>query len=199
MDINPIKLEGNWAEGYALDIHIISSEYLGDDEYGHPHFDTKRSELGELVYRLKYQDDKSVLGDLAKAASDFLLNEWGIVKNLNFIVPVPPSNLTREFQPVIEIVNRLSDILNIPICVDTLIKFKKTSELKDIEEYTKRQEILKDAFLIQNDLLEGKNILLFDDLYRSGATLRVITEILYNKGRVENIFVLTLTKTRTKR
>lgn len=197
--IKPIELKGNWAKGYALDIHTISSEYLGDDDYGHPHFDTKRSELGELVIQLKYRDDKSVIGDIVNTASAFLKDKWRIVAELDYIIPVPPSNLNRTFQPVIEIVDKLSDALNIPICVDTLAKVKKTPELKEIVEYTKRGEILEGAFSIQNDCLKGKNILLFDDLYRSGATLRVITEILYNKGKVNNVYVLTLTKTRTKR
>jgi predicted amidophosphoribosyltransferase len=197
--INPIELEGNWAKGYALDIHTVSSEYLGDDDYGHPHFDTKRSELGELVIQLKYRDNKSVLGDIVNTASAFLKDTWKIEAGLDYIVPVPPSNLNRTFQPVLEIVDILSDALNIPICNDTLAKVKKTPELKEVVEYAKREEILKDAFSIQNDRLKGKNILLFDDLYRSGATLRVITEILYNKSKVKNVYVLTLTKTRTKR
>ena len=198
-NINPIELEGNWVKGYSLDIHTVSSEYLGDDDYGHPHFDTKRSDLGELVIQLKYRDNKSVLGDIVNTASAFLKDKWRIIAGLDYIVPVPPSNLNRTFQPVLEIVDRLSDTLNIPICNDTLAKVKKTPELKEVVEYSKREEILKDAFSIQNDCLKGKNILLFDDLYRSGATLRVITEILYNKGKVNNVYVLTLTKTRTKR
>ena len=198
-NINPIELKGNWAKGYALDVHTVSSEYLGDDDYGHPHFDTKRSELGELVIQLKYRDNKSGVGDIIKAASGFLKDKWKIVSELDYIIPVPPSNLNRAFQPVNEIVDRLSDALNIPVCNDTLVKVKKTPELKEIVEYTKRGEILEDAFSIQDDRLKGKAILLFDDLYRSGATLRVITEMLYNKGKVNKVYVLTLTKTRTKR
>jgi len=115
------------------------------------------------------------------------------------IMPVPPSNLNRKFQPVIEIAENTSSILDIPMCIDSLVKNKVTHELKEIVDFEERKEILKDAFNIQNDCIESKNILLFDDLYRSGATLRVITEILYNKGKVNNVYVLTLTKTRSKR
>lgn len=35
MSISPIKLIGNWDEGYALDKHIISSIPIGEDVYGH--------------------------------------------------------------------------------------------------------------------------------------------------------------------
>lgn len=54
VNINPKKLAGRWRAGYALDHHTTSSVYLGDDELGHPAFDTKRSEIGELLYQLKY-------------------------------------------------------------------------------------------------------------------------------------------------
>jgi predicted amidophosphoribosyltransferase len=199
ISIKPIELKGNWTKGYSLDIHTISSTYLGDDEFGHPCFDTKRSELGELVIRLKYRDDKSVLNDILDSITDFLKNKWKIINTLDYIVPVPPSNLTRKYQPVIEIAEKLSNTIKLPVCIDSLVKVKKTPELKDIVDFEKRKEILEDAFNIQNDCIKGKNILLFDDLYRSGATLQIITGVLYNKGKVKNVYVLTLTKTRSKR
>jgi competence protein ComFC len=49
--INPRKLSGPWTEGYALDLHTASSEFLGYDEFGHEQFNTERTEVGELVYR----------------------------------------------------------------------------------------------------------------------------------------------------
>ncbi len=53
--INPKKIKSDQFEGYTLDIHTISSDFLGYDGYGHAQFDTQRSEMGELLYRLKYQ------------------------------------------------------------------------------------------------------------------------------------------------
>ena len=29
INVSPIKLSGNWFEGFALDLHTISSEFLG--------------------------------------------------------------------------------------------------------------------------------------------------------------------------
>jgi predicted amidophosphoribosyltransferase len=42
-------------------------------------------------------------------------------------------------------------------------------------------------------------VLLFDDLYRSGETLKEITRVLMEEGQVSKVFVLTITKTRRKR
>ncbi|MDL1958237.1 MAG: hypothetical protein LWX01_00875 [Deltaproteobacteria bacterium] len=45
----------------------------------------------------------------------------------------------------------------------------------------------------------GRNVLLIDDLYRSGATLNAVTVALKDKGKAKEVYVLTLTMTRRKR
>ncbi len=47
--------------------------------------------------------------------------------------------------------------------------------------------------------IEGRNILLFDELYQSGATLNAITQALKNKGKAKEVYALTLTITRRRR
>lgn len=195
--INPIELSGNWTKGYALDIHTIDSTFIGYNEYGHEVFDTRRSEIGELLYRLKFKSDKTALGEIIDTVANFLENSWKIVDAIAAIIPVPPSK-NRAFQPVLEITKSLSSRLRIPFHDDLLVKTKETPELKDVYEYEKRMELLKNAFDIGSNVLNGKSILLLDDLYRSGATLNAITEILYNQGGVHNVYVLALTRTRSK-
>ena len=57
---------------------------------------------------------------------------------------------------------------------------------------------LNGAFSIDNpEELNGKNILLFDDLYGTGTTLTEITKTIKENTYVKNVFVLTVTKTRT--
>ncbi len=56
--IDPMKLPGPWADGYVLEPkHTLNCEVLGHDWIGNPRFDTKRSALGELVFRLKNRSD----------------------------------------------------------------------------------------------------------------------------------------------
>jgi hypothetical protein len=52
--INPQRIYGNFVWGVALDVHTLSRTYLGLNESGHEVYDTARSEVGELLYRLKY-------------------------------------------------------------------------------------------------------------------------------------------------
>ena len=57
-----IKLESEkWIEGYAFSVHTLYSIYVGENEFGHPIYDTKRTQMGELVYQLKYKQNLSVL------------------------------------------------------------------------------------------------------------------------------------------
>jgi predicted amidophosphoribosyltransferase len=44
---------------------------------------------------------------------------------------------------------------------------------------------------------EGKKVLLVDDLYRSGATLNAITDLLLTEGKAASVSVLTITRTRS--
>jgi len=82
INVNPVKLSGNWHEGFALDLHTISSEFLGYDEFGREVFDTKRSEMGELLYRLKYRSDRSSLKGILDVTINFLSKEWKINRNI---------------------------------------------------------------------------------------------------------------------
>ena len=75
---------------------------------------------------------------------------------------------------------------------------KRTAQLKDLVEYDKRMAALDGAFMVATVRTEGKDILLFDDLYRSGATASVITKLLKNEGKAKTVRLLTLTRTRSK-
>jgi hypothetical protein len=65
----PRKIQGRWRDGYSLYLHTLSSTPIGYNEYGHMQFDTKRSELGELLYRLKYGADKAAIAEIVDVRS----------------------------------------------------------------------------------------------------------------------------------
>ncbi|MCI0488648.1 MAG: ComF family protein [Blastocatellia bacterium] len=156
-------------------------------------FDTKRSEMGELLYRLKYRSDKSVMDTIVETVLSFIAS-WN--PGLSVIVPVPPSR-QRAFQPVWEMAERLSIRLNLPLRGDCIVKIKDTPELKNVYNYEKRMELLEDAYTVPAASLIGESVLLFDDLYRSGATLNAIAGALYSNGEAANVYVLALTRTRS--
>jgi competence protein ComFC len=192
--IDPLRLEGPWADGYVLERqHTLSSEFLGHDSFGHPRFDTKRSELGELVFLLKNRSDRATLGPLAETAAAFV-NQWHVA--IDVIVPVPPSR-KREFQPVVEIADRLGEQLLKPSLVSAVTKIQETPELKDVFGYAERRKLLEGAFAVDGGAVQGLRVLLVDDLYRSGATAAVVARELLSAG-AGAVYFLAMTKTRTR-
>jgi predicted amidophosphoribosyltransferase len=149
-----------------------------------------RSPIGELLFQLKYRNDQTAVDQLADAAEAFL-KIWN--PPLDAIVPVPPSVL-RTNQPVIAIATAIANHVQIPLCTSCLTKVKKTPQLKDIVEYDKRTAALKEAFSATAEQTTGKNLLLFDDIFGSGATVSNIVEVLKNQGRASAVYVLTLTR-----
>jgi len=188
----PIIIEGNWKIGWALDIHTVKSIPLGDGK-----FDTTHTEIGKALYELKYHKNYNQIERLANEVIKFLRTRK-VLPYLSVIIPVPPSK-ERNVQPVIAIAEIVSKELNIPIDPNYIIKNKNTSELKSIEDPAEREKILLDAFDVQDLIYQNKKVLLFDDLFRSGSTLKEITKTLYTKGKVQDVYVVTLTKTRSKK
>ncbi len=121
----PRKLPGRWRDGYALDLHTLSSTPIGYDEFGHMRFDTARSEIGELLYRLKFNSDRKVVPEIVDAVEKFM-KSWK--PPVDVIVPVPPSS-ERSFQPVIVLAKALSQRLGIPL-TDCVKEERKTSQLR---------------------------------------------------------------------
>ena len=94
----------------------------------------------------------------------------------------------------------LSKRIKIPFIRDAILKIKRTPEIKEVFDQEEREALLADSYQYNDKYnFANKNILLLDDLYRSGTTLRVITSILYENARVKNVFVITLTKTMSLR
>ncbi|MEK6540804.1 MAG: phosphoribosyltransferase family protein [Pseudomonadota bacterium] len=187
-----IKIEGNWYSGLAFDVHTVSSTHLGVDEFGHHRFENTRSEMGELVYQLKYRSDRSHLPKIVE-----LLNGINGIENFDYIVPIPPTNKKRAFQPVELIAHALGKCRHVDVW-QGLITNEGDEELKGISDPVERVERLQTAIkIVKGADIAGKKILLVDDLYRSGTTLRVATDLLYRIGKAEKVSVLTMTKTRS--
>jgi len=196
IEISPKEIAGPWVKGFALAEHTLSSTCVGDVESGHAKFETRRSELGELLYRLKFKGDESVLEAIVDTAGDFI---GSLGFSADVVVPVPPSNPDRTIVPSVAIAEGVGERLGISVSADGIVKMKRTPELKDLRDRGKRLELLEDAFRASEPELAGKTVLLIDDLYRSGATLSAVTNALYESGKAEAVYAVTMTRTRRLR
>jgi predicted amidophosphoribosyltransferase len=193
VQIQPVRIPGRWRDGRALDVHTVSSTYIGEDEFGHAQFDTRRSAMGELLYRLKYRADRSVIDDVADTAASFVQGWWC---EAELLVPVPPSR-DRALQPVLAVGGQLAQRLGIEFCPGCVKRKREAPQLKDVFDYDERWKLLEGLHEVDQRKLEGRKVLLFDDLFRSGATMNAITGSLYDQGRTSDVYALTLTRTRS--
>ncbi len=191
MKVNVQKIFGNWDAGYSLDKHSISSVFIGNNEYGHPMFDTTRTEVGEALYQLKYNSDRSQVNVLAQQIVDSLGNPF---QSASFIVPMPPSK-QRAFQPVKEIAKQVAILMKIFYVDNVLVKTAYTAQVKNIPSKEERIKALCSTFKVNDVLAEGTyNVLILDDLYDTGSSLEAATVMLKQYTKIQKILVATITR-----
>jgi predicted amidophosphoribosyltransferase len=189
-----IELIGNWRKGLAYDVHTLASTYLGENAAGYAQWDNTRSEMGELVYNLKYRQDRTSLSKIVS-----LLDKIKGIENFDVLIPIPPSDRSRTFQPVTEIALALGTHRSVKVLPDFLAKIAG-SQIKNVAEPSERVRVLKETMFINGtENLNGKSVLLIDDLYRSGSTLAVATELLLCSAQAKDVCAVTMTKTRSTR
>lgn len=191
-NIQPMKIRGRWRDGRVLDYHTLSSTYLGDNQFGRPQYDTKRTELGELLYRLKYRSDESAVAPLVEAVASFV-STWN--PGAEMIVPVPASR-ARASQPALVLAEAIAGRLDVRYAPRCVKRTRDVPELKDVCEFDERTRLLSDLHAVDKAQVQGRKVLLFDDLYRSGATMEAITRALYDDGSAADVFALAITRTR---
>jgi len=195
MMLHPQGIKGPWKTGIVLDWHTISSQMIGQNEFGYPIFDSTRSEIGELLYQFKYRNDQNALKKILSVTIEYLGDK--IKNKVDLIIPVPPSNRARTVTK--QIAQGLANELHIDFSGSALMKSKTTKELKSVADPEVRKEILDSAFKADKKVVDGRSVLLVDDLYRSGATLAAAAQALTDQGGAKTIYVLAITRTRVHR
>lgn len=188
VEVHPEQIDGPWIEGFVLDRHVISSRpigYVGE----HMQFETTRSALGELVYQLKYR--QGPVNDIVDTALAFVNERWSGV--VDCVVPPPPS-LHRIKQPAAQIAAAIAEALGIPAFAAATVKATATPQMKNVPLH-ERAPLLAAAIQPGTDRVHGRRVLLVDDLWETGSTLRRVAEVLKQMGASE---VRALAMTRTK-
>jgi predicted amidophosphoribosyltransferase len=148
-----------------------------------------------LVLSLKHGDRT----DLTRAAGPWLARAAArLITDETLIVPVPLHRfrlLRRKFNQAALLASQTAAVAGVQYCPDALIRTKKTAPL---EGHTRDQrfEVLSGA-IVPNPkrlaLLNGRKVLLIDDVMTSGATFAAATEACYSAG-VDDVCVLALAR-----
>jgi predicted amidophosphoribosyltransferase len=176
---HPRRLDGNWTEGWALDVH---SRYFGSV--------WQRSCVGELAYRLKYEGDRTALPDLIAVAMNLIAANPQLGR-VDAVAPIPPT-MERESHPVDLFADALAQRLRRPVA-RCLHKTRVTQPQKELQTLAQKRANVAGAFAV-HAAVKGMRLLLVDDLFDSGATLEEATRTLLQAGAA-GVNVLTMTKT----
>lgn len=161
----------------------------------------QRSEIGSLVYAMKYEHSLVALHQLAETMAYFITRRLKQIgarpEYFAAIIPVPPT-VDRLYQPVVELARTVSAMVGIPCDTGLLVKHTRHEQMKKIKGYSNKRAILKDAMSVTDQRYAGKRVLVLDDIIDSGATLDTSSDILKRHGGVATVNVLCATYTLTQ-
>ncbi|MGB4285015.1 MAG: RecQ family ATP-dependent DNA helicase [Bacteroidales bacterium] len=139
------------------------------------------SNVGIALHRSKYENG----GDFPDFLLRLILKAYRKKfeqEKFDLILYVPP---TKSGELVKNFAVKVSQVLKFPIS-HNLIKQRVTSEQKVFENSILKSDNVKDAFTYKNPQeIRGKTILLIDDIFDSGATIKEIGKYLTNLGALK--------------
>jgi ATP-dependent DNA helicase RecQ len=139
------------------------------------------SNVGSALHRCKYEQGGDFPDFLLRLILKAYRKTFG-QDRFDLILYVPPTksgNLVKNFAI------KVSQILKFPVCHD-LIKQRATHEQKVFENAYLKADNVKDAFVLQSpEKVHGKTILLIDDIFDSGATIKEIGRYLSKLGALK--------------
>ncbi len=141
------------------------------------------------LYQLKYRNGP--LNDIVETAVAFVSERWNGV--IDCVVPPPPS-LHRTKQPAVQIAAGMAGALGVPSLAAAAVKATATPQMKNVPLH-ERGPLLSAAIQAGTEAVQGRRVLLVDDLWETGSTLRRVAEVLGQMGATE---VRALVITRTK-
>jgi ATP-dependent DNA helicase RecQ len=148
------------------------------------------SNVGSAIHRCKYENGGDFPDFLLRLILKAYRKNFGQEK-FDLILYVPP---TKSGELVKNFAEKVSQVLKFPISHD-LMKQRVTCEQKVFENSYLKSDNVKDAFTYRNPQeIQGKTILLIDDIFDSGATIKEIGKYLSNLGAIK-IAPLVIAKT----
>lgn len=148
------------------------------------------SNVGAAIHRCKYENGGDFPDFLLKLTLKAFRNKYGQQK-FDYICYVPP---TESGDLVKNFAEKLSMILQIPIS-HKLKKISITKPQKVFQNTYLKKDNVKGAFRYDNPSeMRNKSVLIFDDIFDSGATINEIGNLLTNYG-AKTIFPIVIART----
>lgn len=179
--------------GYPFDYHVADRTLCGACARAHPPFARARAALlydersRDLVLGYKHAD---------KVEATVLFAKWmwaagrEMLADADVIVPIP-LHWTRLFQRRYNqsalLAHGLERLSGVAVCADALVRKRNTPSQGRFGRLGRARNV-KGAFAVRakrRNALTGMRVVLVDDVYTTGATVRTATEVLKRAGCAE--------------
>lgn len=151
----------------------------------------RSSRVEQLLHRLKYKNEPEIGIYLGEMYAKQLMNvDW--IKSVDSIIPVPIHTeklRKRGYNQAEQFAKGLANVLDVELDLITLIRHqssKSQTQMRRIERY----ENVESVFSIKNNSIEGKHVLLVDDVLTTGATICSAGNILIEAGAQVSVITL---------
>jgi ComF family protein len=153
----------------------------------------KESLVQHLIHQLKYKNNTAIGVYLGELMGKTLLNSNRFTA-IDYLVPLPlypDKERKRGYNQAAIICNGMSAVMDVPVLTGNVLR-QRFTQTQTRKHRTERWENVAGSFTVKNPAaLEGKNILLVDDVITTGATLEACGSVMLQIKGV-NLYIATL-------
>ena len=152
--------------------------------------------LQQAIHFFKFEKKKAIARHLIELINTHIPADCSIAE-YDFILPVPIHKKRlreRGFNQATLLANGIAKTEDVPVLTDALVRHRHTVAQSSLDREARQQNLIG-AFEIRNpEILNGKRLLIFDDVFTTGATIREAVSELWTADPAE-VDVLTLART----
>jgi len=186
------RLDGASCPGCGEPFHSPSAishspgHRCGDCRADPPHFSRAmtpypyKGPVAKAIQRLKYRKQNSLVQSLAELLLDDL---GGISVDWVMAIPLHPRRLReREFNQSLLLANAVARHFRLPLALDLLQRVRETPPQVGLSKKERKKNMHRAFGVVRPGEIEGRRILLIDDVFTTGATLREGAKTLKKAG-----------------
>ena len=147
---------------------------------------SKGTLIQQLIHELKYKNNTQIGVYLGRLTGKSLLNS-NRFNSIDALIPLPlnaAKEHKRGYNQAAIICNGLSAIMNIPVITGNVVRQHYT-DTQTRKHRTERWKNVAGSFMVTNpSAIEGKHLLLVDDVVTTGATLEACGQVMLQQANI---------------
>lgn len=170
-------------------LEIETQEYCGDCARKTHYFRQGKAiflykaGIKKSMYRFKYSNRREYAPFYARRTAQ-MQRDWVSRKRVEVIIPIPmydKKKRRRGYNQAEVFARALGRELGLPVDTKIVKRIRETTPQKELNN-KQRQNNLKNAFQLTENIVKYKEILLVDDIYTTGSTMDAVAETLLAGG-----------------